>query len=237
MPQRPKNHRPPARPQINRLKLLIWVAVLVGLAWSGRSLMASKTTARVWRPTKAQSICLDPGHGGIDVGAVNGKSTEKDLNLHVALAVRDRLRDRGYQTYLTRTIDRTLINADRYNFCNRNHATILVSIHHNDFADSIVDHTTALYYKTPDKALATKLAETTANSLTLENVGVSEFESGVLSKSTMPATIIEAYFLTNNSEAALVRAASSQRLNHEADGITAGIVDYFAPTSNPAKTP
>ena len=42
-------------------------------------------------------ICLDPGHGGSDPGAVLGDRLEKDDNLKMALAVRDALERHGFE--------------------------------------------------------------------------------------------------------------------------------------------
>ena len=40
-------------------------------------------------------VCLDAGHGDTDAGAVNGDRLEKDDNLRIALAVRDKLEAAG----------------------------------------------------------------------------------------------------------------------------------------------
>lgn len=55
-------------------------------------------------------VCLDPGHGGEDLGNVrleNGKITlqEKDFTLEHALALAQRLRDDGFEVVLTRETD------------------------------------------------------------------------------------------------------------------------------------
>lgn len=55
-------------------------------------------------------VCLDPGHGGEDLGnvrVVNGKIVlqEKDLTLETALLLADRLRGDGFEVVLTRETD------------------------------------------------------------------------------------------------------------------------------------
>ena len=41
-------------------------------------------------------ILIDPGHGGIDGGAISKNGTvEKEINLSIALKLRDSLEDRG----------------------------------------------------------------------------------------------------------------------------------------------
>ena len=56
-------------------------------------------------------ICLAPGHGGSDPGAVLGDRLEKDDNLKMALAVRDALERHGFENLsvmLTREDDTDL---------------------------------------------------------------------------------------------------------------------------------
>ena len=106
-------------------------------------------------------VCLDPGHGGMDLGNVrleDGKIAlqEKDLTLEIALKLADWLRQNGYEVVLTRETDSEVnpsnedVNGDgivaddgvansdqlddlqaRVNICNLAAADLLVSIHLN----------------------------------------------------------------------------------------------------------
>ena len=218
----------------------------VGLAWLGsgglraRTVSASHPAPQV---TKAQSICLDPGHGGNDPGAQSHGLNESDLNLQVALQVRDRLQNQGYRVFMTRTTNDsntssdhpTMTNRDRYTYCNQMHATILVSIHQNFFSDPAVDYDTALFFKDSDQALATSILNATAPVLNLPNNGIMQFEDGVLSESNMPAALSEALFVTSGAEHAKLTAAGSTRLSDQAKGIVQGIINYFTqPHAAPA---
>ena len=52
---------------------------------------------------------IDPGHGGIDGGAQSKTGTiEKDINLQIALKLRDNLEEKGYKVYMTRDEDEGL---------------------------------------------------------------------------------------------------------------------------------
>jgi N-acetylmuramoyl-L-alanine amidase len=185
---------------------------------------------------KPQTICLDPGHGGADPGANNHNTSERDINLTVALQVRTILQTKGYQVFMTRTTNTpNLPNIDRYTVCNNKHTTILVSIHHNFFTDPTVDHDVALYFKPGDATLATSIVDATSAKLGLLNNGVASFEDGVLSKSTMPAALSEGFFVTSSKEYAALVAPGSTRLADEATGIATGIINYFTnPPSAPA---
>ena|SRR3989344_4885328 len=172
------------------------------------------------------SVCLDPGHGGSDIGAVNGDLQEKNVNLEVANKLATLLTAAGYTVFQTRTDDNTLSNAYRYNYCNSQRAAILVSIHHNGSSDSNLDYSTALYMKKPDVALAQIVVNTVSSQLGLPNHGISRFASGVLLKADMPATISEGFFLTNTVEADLIK--NSNRLDQKAQALFAAIESYFA---------
>lgn len=52
-------------------------------------------------------ICIDPGHGGYDPGAVAGGAREKDITLHIGLQLRDLLRRAGFQVVMTREADQS----------------------------------------------------------------------------------------------------------------------------------
>ena len=187
-------------------------------------------TAKAKTYSKSQTVCLDPGHGGSDPGAPSndGSISERDINLTVAQQVQKNLQNAGYQVFMTRTSnDQTLSNHDRYTYCNQQHATIMVSIHHNDFEDSTVDYATALFYKDQDQALATSILDSVASKLKVQNDGIAQFDDGVLAESTMPAALSEGFFITSDAEYNQLTATNSTRLNDEANAITAGIINYF----------
>jgi len=230
----------PAQEEKSRSRLIFRSLVLVGVLYltytcyglisHGFNFHTAQAAAAAVLPTKPQTICLDPGHGGDDPGATSsdGGITERDINLQVAQQVEQSLQTAGYKVYMTRTTnDETLSNSDRYTYCNNQHATIMVSIHHNDYSDSTVDYSTALFYKNQDQALASSILDSVASKLQTTNDNIAQFDDGVLSESTMPAALSEGFFITSDNEYAQLTAANSTRLSDEAVGITTGIVNYF----------
>ena len=175
----------------------------------------------------AQSVCLDPGHGGSDIGASNGGIQEKDLNLQVARKLGDLLVAEGYVVYYTRESDVSLSRSDRARYCNSKGATILVSVHHNGSSNPATDYSTALYQKRIDRDLARSVVDAVSAGLGTPNRGIAQFASGVLVKSDMPATISEGYFLTNNDQLAKLNDPSRDYRLEEAQAISNGIVAYF----------
>jgi N-acetylmuramoyl-L-alanine amidase len=203
-------------------------------------------------------VCIDPGHGGSDSGAshpaVGGSPAvnEKDLNLSVALKLRDKLAQAGFHPILTRTNDTYYDNAPRYNYCNSTPtsgtqlASIVVSIHHNG-STSQADYGSALWAGNDDKALAQTIGTNVNNALnapltappfSLTYNGTSRFMSGVLLKTNVPATISESFFITADREYNLVKdctitgldasnattySPSCPRLDTEVQGLFNGI--------------
>lgn len=74
-------------------------------------------------------ICLDPGHGGIDPGAVNGKRCEKDDVLRLALAVKPLLEKQGISVLMTRTSDANVALDTRCAMANKADCDYFLSIH------------------------------------------------------------------------------------------------------------
>jgi N-acetylmuramoyl-L-alanine amidase len=60
-----------------------------------------------------RTIVLDPGHGGFEIGAAQNGVVEKELNLDVALRLRDLLRADGHRVVLTRESDSQVNTAGR----------------------------------------------------------------------------------------------------------------------------
>lgn len=85
-------------------------------------------------------ICIDPGHGGDADGAkyeYDGRMVlEKDLNLSIALALRDELETYdNVRVVMLRTNDLTLENQDRADIAHDNGADYYISVHNNAKGD------------------------------------------------------------------------------------------------------
>ncbi|WP_242096015.1 MULTISPECIES: N-acetylmuramoyl-L-alanine amidase [unclassified Sphingomonas] len=76
-------------------------------------------------------VVIDPGHGGVDPGAIGPSGLrEKDVTLRVAKAIRDELLASGrVRVALTRDDDRYLVLRERYGIARRLHGDLFISIH------------------------------------------------------------------------------------------------------------
>jgi len=205
-------------------------------------------------PLSGKKICLDPGHGGTDPGAVYDDSTiyleEADINLDVAYGLKALLEADGAAVVMTRTDDSSKSNNDRYTFCNAARATILVSIHTNSTTKPAMDGSLALYFHKDDKALARAIytvmylqLKAGAPGTSFTDFGLTNYASGVLLKSDMPAAMMEPLFMSNPAEAGLLVkriysdngvklsgqcSDNSCRRGQIAQAIYEGILKYFA---------
>jgi len=95
-----------------------------------RSQPSAEAVASGWQGT---TIVVDPGHGGVETGAIgSGGTQEKDLTLLLARSLQRRLEARlPVRVVLTRDADTTLDHATRTAIANQNRATLFLSVHLN----------------------------------------------------------------------------------------------------------
>jgi N-acetylmuramoyl-L-alanine amidase len=205
-----------------------------------------------------QKICIDPGHGGADPGAVNESFGlhESEINLDVSHALMALLEGDGAEVVMTRYDDSYLTNRDRYSFCNAQQATILISVHTNGSTDPAMDGTLGLYFHEDDRALAQALydemwpalRDSAPDPASFVGFGLNKFASGVLLKSDMPAAMMEPLFMSNAAEAELLAQDISDgcsdlscRRGQIARTMYDGVLSYFGgpeptPTPEPGGT-
>ena len=98
----------------------------------------------VWaqKGEKIQTIVIDAGHGGKDTGALGKVTTEKALNLAVALKfgayIEENLPD--VKVIYTRKTDKFIELSERAAIANRNNADVFISIHCNSTEGSTSAH-------------------------------------------------------------------------------------------------
>jgi N-acetylmuramoyl-L-alanine amidase len=90
-------------------------------------------------PGRAIRVIIDPGHGGLDPGALRGSTQEKDIVLDVSLRLRDILNATpGHEAILTRDRDWYPSLADRVTTASAQDGDLFVSIHCNTHRRSSV---------------------------------------------------------------------------------------------------
>jgi N-acetylmuramoyl-L-alanine amidase len=176
-------------------------------------------------------VCLDPGHGGTDPGAVRGALVEKELNLDIAVRVRDALDPALYEVKLTReTNSESLGNSARAEICNAFNAQLVLSIHLNASTDPTVDYAWIFYGK---RVKDLKLAQTIDANYQISDAygggplphkAVTNFANGTLLKSKAPAALAEGLFMSHSEEQVLLAATdASSRRQQVANALVVGV--------------
>lgn len=99
-------------------------------------------------PNDVYDIVIDPGHGGADVGAVNGNIYESNISLSISNLIKKKLEDEGFKIKLTREDDS---NPGPYGEGGRAtipyevKAKIFLSVHVNSTPHSIISGGTEVY--------------------------------------------------------------------------------------------
>lgn len=179
------------------------------------------------------TVYLDPGHGGADEGCAREGILEKDLNLAIALLVRDQLTEQGYQVIMSRETDTYIAKEARVEEANRSGADIYISIHQNATEEGAgVKGMEVWYTEDEDRRDSKRLAQLIRQQ-TLKSTGAADRELRsdadfyVTGKTVMPACLVETGFLSNTAERRkLGRVEYQQQI---ADGIVQGISYYFYP--------
>lgn len=88
-------------------------------------------------PAQALHVMIDPGHGGIDQGAVHGRLKEAEVVLDVSKRLQRLLSaEPGLRVSMTRMQDQALSLPQRTKMAERAQADLLVSLHANAAPDS-----------------------------------------------------------------------------------------------------
>ena len=173
-------------------------------------------------------ICIDPGHGGAQPGAVNGRFKEKTAALAISLKLKDKLKEAGFKVIMTRDTDIDVSLASRCKISNDSGANAFVSIHLNScHSDEPHGAETWKWHKTRQfsKALADAVQADLIAATGAKNRGVKESDVYVLKHTKASALVVECGFISNNEECRkLFNPVYQDKI---ADGICRGIIKAF----------
>ncbi len=181
-------------------------------------------------------ICIDPGHGGSQVGADAEGIYESDLNLAIALCVRDTLRQAGATVVMTRETDADVPLEERARIANDAGAEVFVSIHQNITPEDASVNGAETWIYSADTADAAALGSHIQSCLTArtgsDDRGLYESsELAVLRLTQMTACLVECGFMSNHAE--LARLASDDYQALAAYGIAEGIALHLSGAEAP----
>ncbi|MDE0019567.1 MAG: N-acetylmuramoyl-L-alanine amidase [Candidatus Poribacteria bacterium] len=189
-------------------------------------------------------ICLDPGHGGqghiSDYKRGPTGVREADVNLKVALHLRNMLQEVGATVVMTRVDDSYVSLQTRSQIANESGAHFFISLHHNGIDNPETNYTSTWYHGDADDSrqsldLARYVQQGVSDALQLPNSPATGLFSdklvttsgfGVLRLTKCPAVLCEASFLSNPEEEA--RLKKDDYLRKEAYGYFLGLARYVA---------
>jgi len=176
-------------------------------------------------------IILDPGHGGKDQGARVRNFEEKKLTLRTAYLTKKHLEDLGYRVILTRARDIYLPLGTRVTLANRRASSLFVSIHYNSAASPAAKGIEVYYYgkavqkrRESSKQLASDVLNQMIAKTGAKSRGIKQGNFQVIRETAMPGILVEAGFITNGEERALI--GTQTYLDNLAKGIASGVDKY-----------
>lgn len=193
------------------------------------------------------TIVIDPGHGGADIGTAHNGLVEKTLTMDIAQRLRALLVAQGFTVRMTHEADIDPVsdtelarmrgdgkpNADdraylqtRCDVANDINARLFISIHINSAPVASARGTTFYWYKPQDAPFAQALERAVIPAAGTQDDGTRHENFYVVRHTTMPAVLIETAFITNPGDVSLLRQPSF--LQNVAQGIASGVKSYLA---------
>lgn len=189
-------------------------------------------------PLLGKIIYVDPGHGGIDPGAMYKEIKEKDINLKISQKLEKYLTNLGAIVYLTRygdydlsvnnTVNRKRSDLSRRsNIINRSDCDMFISIHLNAESTGVWKGA-QVFYNTNNKEnekIAKILQEQFKKNLHSDREYKKKNDLYLQKRIDKPGVLIEVGFLSNASDRYLLKQDTYQ--DKVVSVITSGIIKYF----------
>ncbi len=208
-----------------------------------------KASEEIYLPITNRIIGIDPGHGGVDPGAVSKTGIkEEDINLEIALKLKRFIEQSGGVAVLTRSEDKGLYTDEsetlkqmksedlknRKALIEENECEVFLTIHLNSYTKSRYFGAQTFYSNkiANSQKLAYIIQDELKNVLDKENKRLPEKieEVYLLNELNIPSVLIEAGFLSNDNEAKLLNTSEYQE--KIAWSIYVGIMKYFSEMGN-----
>lgn len=219
-------------PQLTRVKgLLSFYICVIGLTIFG-IFLGSRTVSVIAQSKplyRSHCVIIDPGHGGMDGGAVSCTGTpESEFNLSISMRLNDMLQLLGYDTFMIRredisvnkvrgTISQMKISdlKERVRMINgKEGETVLLSIHQNYFTDGKYSGAQVFYGSwQKSKEFALRMQDAIVRYLNPGSRRMAKKGEGiyVLENSKCPAILIECGFLSNSEEERMLHTQEYQK--------------------------
>ncbi len=190
-----------------------------------------------------KKVLIDAGHGGFDAGASANGIAEKDINLSVALKLRQCIEENGGSVVMTREEDcstegddtkgksaKTADLKNRRAMVKESGADVFISIHMNKFPQEKYRGAQVFYADKSEesKRLGEIIQKTLPETLNDGNTRAAKNSGGkifILKDAQIPSVIVECGFISNPEEAEKLKSSDYQ--SKLAWAIYLGIDNYF----------
>lgn len=173
-------------------------------------------------------VGIDPGHGGIDPGAVGPAGThEADLTLAISLGLAKTFEALGYTVILTRWKDEAFALRDRTKMLNEAGCDLVLSIHINAFDNPEPDYLSAWICGRGGQAekIAQSILPELAAATGWPDGGVRVANFYILRRTDAPAVLLELGFISNpGQEQALQESETRENL---VEAIVRGVKHHY----------
>ncbi|MBV1817593.1 N-acetylmuramoyl-L-alanine amidase CwlD [Clostridium cochlearium] len=222
-------------------KIIFYLLILIGLSLTLTTVSTAYTRKK---DDKKKIVLIDPGHGGIDGGAVSQNGTiEKHINLSIGIKLKDELSKLGYKVIMTREEDKGLYSDNgtvrqkkvedlnkRCEMREKSKCDIFISIHLNTFPQSKY-YGAQVWYSDNEEShkLASILQNNFRKYVDEENKRQEKPAKGqykiLRDDNNIPSVIVECGFISNPKEEEKLKDEEYQKLIAETIGKS--VDDYF----------
>ncbi len=210
-------------------KGLLFAVGIIGLLFLIQFQFVSDESLSGQLPLSGKVIVLDPGHGGVDGGAVSKAGVlEKDITLAISLELRDYLQEAGALVLMTREEDRDLANEGtkrirhrktedlkrRAEIINGSGSDLFVSIHLNAIGSSRWSGAQVFYQRAiPENKRLAKFVqdEISRNLENTSRLAKAIHHVYILKEADIPGVLVEAGFLSHPGEAEMLNTKEYQQ--------------------------
>ncbi len=202
------------------ISILMGALLLISMFYVGKEAAYYVAAQKVLVANRERCVVIDAGHGGDDPGKVGiNNALEKDVNLKIALQVKEFLEAQDVRVVLTRENGDGLYDSGASNkkvqdmkrriaLIEEHNPLVTVSIHQNSYPEEAI-HGAQVFYYTGSKEgeeLAQTIQKQLVEKLDPDNKRQVKANDSyyLLKKTSTPIVIVECGFLSNKQEADLL---------------------------------
>lgn len=221
------------------------IFILASIIFGYISMRESKAMPVTYLPISNKIIVIDPGHGGVDPGAVSKNGVKEDeINLKIALNLKRLIEQSGGIVIMTRETDKGLYTTksktlrqmktedlhNRKELVENSGADVFISIHLNSFIRPSYYGAQTFFKKgsKDSENFALIIQKELKNILDKDNNRQPQHRDDVflLNEVTIPSVLVECGFLSNiKEEQLLIDETYQERI---AWSIYIGVMNYFS---------